>query len=75
MININAWKYLDDPEKEQIMFHELGHCLQFKDHTNTRSMMYPYTLGSFYYLYNYQEIMDDFFDCKKDCPKVKYRRY
>lgn len=62
-----------DLEREQLIFHELGHCVLERDHTKHKdehkkpmSIMYPYTLSESTYVSKYREYMDELFsdvDC------------
>jgi hypothetical protein len=63
------WAKASDDEKEQTVYHELGHCILGLDHNAALnsygcpiSIMYPYTFGNsncYYYnkAYYYQELM------------------
>lgn len=50
------WSYLDENGKEEVIFHELGHCLMGKDHDSMfleeynvpKSIMYPYVFSIAY---------------------------
>ena len=58
---------------ENVMFHELGHCVLDKDHTNPGAfeIMAPAVLG-WGYSFNYQRLMDSFFGCVSNCPIVSF---
>lgn len=76
-INPEAWKYWDDnnmeSSKEQVMFHELGHCVLNREHnevtvktldTNSNiqvSIMFPYFMDSKYYEGNYNHYVNELF--------------
>ena len=56
-INQTLWKTLNAGSKEELIFHELGHCLLDRAHNTTLatdgtalpvSVMYPYHLGAHY---------------------------
>lgn len=67
VINTDYW---NDPnftlaQKEQVMFHELGHCIKGLDHSpSMMSIMYAYALGAQMYLQNYATYMSNFFGNK-----------
>lgn len=65
-------------EVEMIFIHEMGHCLLNMDHVEEKddamNVMNPYTIGAFAYVVFYQELMNKFFECKTNCPVVKYDR-
>lgn len=65
LIRINElyWSYYGESGREELVYHELGHCVLDRDHTEEltippayryaipNSIMYPYAFGnSFYYL-------------------------
>lgn len=41
-INPENWQYASKAEREQLMFHELGHCLMGLQHDNTVAKLYDY---------------------------------
>lgn len=66
-VDPTIWNNADDSAREQILFHELGHCALFLDHISTLnssncpvSVMYPYAFGdSSCYLNNRQVYYDE----------------
>ena len=50
------WNHLDENGKEEVIFHELGHCLMGKEHDSMflekynvpKSIMYPYVFSTAY---------------------------
>ena len=62
-IDPDAWNEAEDLKKEELIFHELGHCVLNRDHDNTmleyngdelpKSIMYPYVFE-----YEYGEYQD-----------------
>src|SRR5690606_17670169 len=49
-------------DREQLMFHELGHCILNRSHTNsTNSIMYPYHLSANYYINHYVNYIAELF--------------
>lgn len=75
-IDINLEYYLksSNVELEQLMMHELGHCVLGKDHTEDTELaiMNPYTLLDYIYLRNYKKLINAFFNCKTNCPVVEF---
>jgi hypothetical protein len=71
-INRSAWLKMSDSSKEQLIYHELGHCILNRDHLNTFgvngnpyvpvSIMYEYMIYDDIYDYNvvhyYQELFN-----------------
>ncbi len=49
-INKAFWDNVGHYDHEQLMFHELGHCVLGHDHIAYPSIMYPYMLNLSYYL-------------------------
>ena len=52
------WAEIEDHVKEELLYHELGHCAMYLDHDETMSdnycplsVMYPYVLDRCYFLY------------------------
>jgi hypothetical protein len=73
-------KYFNNSPIEHIestMIHELGHCVLKKPHVDEEkvSIMNPYSMSSWIYTKYYQVLMNDFFECKKNCPKVQFDMY
>jgi len=66
------WITATDAEKEEVMLHELGHCVLDLDHSEPFSIMQA--TGTLFPLYTslYQEFMDEYFDCSIMCPKVEW---
>jgi hypothetical protein len=48
MIDREGWEGLDYLDREELIFHELGHCDLDKKHTEHLSIMYPYHIGYHY---------------------------
>lgn len=54
-------------EMESIMFHELGHCILLRTHTETSdSIMYPYLIPAEFYLINYKLYISELFGIEYD---------
>lgn len=60
-------------ENEQLMIHELGHCVLDLEHTEKElAVMNPYALYHTFYRKNYNELMNKFFNCENFCPVVTF---
>lgn len=72
-INTYYWKmpgYLQDPDKEEILFHEMGHCVLNRSHKDSEeSIMFPYHLGRTKYQINYSRYIQELFDHHGDIPE------
>ena len=69
LIRVNAyhWDRMQEFGKEELVYHELGHCVLNRDHVNDftvvrpqgysipNSIMYPYTFGDSFFYYVYRE--------------------
>lgn len=75
-INIDYFAKANSAEIEQVMLHELGHCILDLEHTkeDTVTMMNPYNLYYEAYIHDYNEIMNDFFGCKDNCPQLQFNQ-
>lgn len=67
-ISHSCWDDESDWEREELLFHELGHCLLDKDHNSElredhtpKSIMYPYVIGEYLYKKYYNEYIDELF--------------
>ena len=59
----NNWEALSPTQKEITIFHELGHCLLNKDHTNDDdSVMSPFIISARLYSENRAALLDELFD-------------
>ena len=77
-IDINR-EYFDKSNSaqiEQLVLHELGHCVLNKEHTEETepSIMNPYSIYYNFYTHNYNELMNRFFSCKDFCPVVQFNQ-
>ena len=74
MVNPKYWAYMSVSDKEELMFHELGHCVLRRGHKGDKvvakdnygrqipvSIMYPYHLGAGIYGSNYNYYMSELF--------------
>lgn len=58
----NELSYLRDLGREEIIFHELGHCVLNREHTAHKdSVMYPYHLGASRYQLSYSKYISELF--------------
>ncbi len=57
------WKIVDSVSKEELIFHEITHCiLGVHNHTTKYpAIMYPYVLPSSIYTSNRKQLLDDMF--------------
>jgi len=74
-IDLAYWKESNLPEKEELIFHELGHCVLDREHdekqipgggflsweSRPKSIMYPYTLFYDDYTFNRAEYLKELF--------------
>lgn len=67
-LNKEHWLFYTDLGKEELVFHELGHCVLHRDHIATwnkgipDSIMYPYTFGDeYYYMFNREYYINELF--------------
>lgn len=56
IISRTKWEKLDEASRRQLLFHELGHCVLFREHQEGRadtgiplSLMHPYAIDSYTY--------------------------
>lgn len=62
VVGSRSARQLKAADREELMFHELGHCILNRPHTNsTSSIMYPYHLGGGGYLANYSMYVSELF--------------
>lgn len=71
VIDRGTWVTMSVVGKEELMFHELGHCILNLDHTET-GLMKP---AGFYqphiYVANYKKLINELFGCKTgDCHDI-----
>lgn len=74
VINKHFWKEESPARREQLVFHELGHCILELDHVQPEQIhvMNPSVLPGNVYLMFYSILQNELFGCKKDCPVVKF---
>lgn len=74
-IDINWWLIASNAEKENLVYHELGHCLLNRDHCEAPSnsswyaisIMYPSVLYDAYYAGSREELVDELFNPDPRC--------
>ena len=74
VINAKYWKTALDPEREVLVFHELGHGLYSKEH-HYSSIMEPHILYSKRYIQYYDFYIKEFFDGNKYKNIFLYKDY
>lgn len=60
-ISLQYWKIASPAMREQLMFHELGHCSLGLGHVATLSIMNPYLLPETFYVDNRKRLFDELF--------------
>jgi hypothetical protein len=60
-ISKEFWDRVGHFDREQLMFHELGHCFLGLNHTKTIAIMYPYLINQFYYISHRDELLRGLF--------------
>lgn len=74
-INVEYFKTANHAEMEQLVIHELGHCVLDLEHKEDNvAIMNPYSLYYAAYLLSYNELMNDFFGCKIPCPQLQFNQ-
>lgn len=72
-IHTPTWSKLGPYQQEQLIFHEMAHCLMRRDHcTKTNklgpiSIMYPQVLDEMFYKQNREELVDELFRASPEC--------
>lgn len=72
-IHKQFWTIYDQFEREELIFHELGHCVLDREHCEVKknnksvSMMEPNMLGSGYYGPNRENLVDELFNPDEGC--------
>lgn len=67
IVDTAYWRNSTDAMKEHIMFHELGHCILNRGHTEAQknygpeSVMYPYLFDDMTYISHHDEYMAELF--------------
>jgi hypothetical protein len=76
-VNQRIWNTLNDYDKQEVIFHELGHCVLKRVHQNSEmmayggtvqvaeSIMYPYRISGTIYRDNIVHYHDELFDASK----------
>lgn len=75
VVDTSFWNFADDYEKEELVYHELGHCLLGRDHCNvvdsdghTISIMNEYIGDSADYQQRHDALVDELFHPDARCP-------
>jgi hypothetical protein len=61
VIDRSDWEYLNDVQREILIFHELGHCDLYLGHDHEPSIMQENLINWQYYLNNREELLDELF--------------
>jgi hypothetical protein len=76
IIDRRFWGVADEFEREELIFHELGHCLLDRDHCEPKkdgkslSIMEPDLLGSTYYKANRENLINELFNSTEGCGSL-----
>jgi hypothetical protein len=78
MIDEESWQHYPDIRKEQLMFHELGHCALDRPHVEEEdpenlpvSLMYPVMMNDSLYRLHRETYIKELFLCDVDKKKIK----
>ena len=64
-IDLRQWYTLDATQQEQLIFHELAHCILDCPHVkDKKSLLYPYLLPSPYYRNNRDLVLSKLLKCE-----------
>jgi hypothetical protein len=72
-IRSESWVILDEYQREELVFHELGHCLMGRGHCSKAnneepiSIMYPHVLNGRYYKIHREDLVDELFNISSQC--------
>jgi len=72
-IHSKSWKKMDEYQREELVFHEMGHCLIPREHCKAVtkdgpvSIMFPHILESTYYKKNREDLVDELFNVSPKC--------
>jgi len=75
-IDTRYWDTADQYEKEELVFHELGHCILGRDHCEIKvdgksaSIMEPDMLGSVMYKENRENLLNELFRPIEGCRQI-----
>lgn len=65
-IRRSFWNNVNDLQREDVLFHELGHCVMNLDHVPTPSIMNAQTLQLWYYAAYREELIKELFTGSRD---------
>jgi len=72
-IDIKSWKSLPDYSREELLLHEIGHCVMDKVHSET-GIMKSAGMLKIDYIKNYKKHINDFFDCReRECCDIVWK--
>lgn len=60
-IRRSFWENVNYYQQEQVLAHELGHCVMNLDHVTTPSIMHAYVLQQWYYMTYREELIKELF--------------
>jgi len=75
-IDTNYWDVADEFEKQELIYHELGHCILNRDHCEVKengkpvSLMEPEMVGSSFYQENREKLINELFDSNDGCGQI-----
>ena len=70
-VDTKTWNAIDESTRAEIILHELGHCVLYRDHRvdldadgNPLSIMYPYVLNDYYFASDEIPLLNELFTFK-----------
>lgn len=72
-IHTPTWKEMGPYQQEELIFHELAHCIMGRDHCSVKdkdgpiSILYPKILSEKYYKEKREELVDELFNINPEC--------
>jgi len=75
LVSLEQWNMMTELEREWVLFHELGHCVLFREHDNERilgglcprSIMHPWFTRDLCYKMKYDYYIKELFNPSKRC--------
>ncbi len=65
-IDSKSWPNMDMMSKTLLIYHELGHCILNRNHSDDpKSVMYPYLLNPYDFIQDHETILNELFDASK----------
>jgi hypothetical protein len=72
-IDLRYWKKATHAQREELLLHELGHCVLDLDHSNPPSIMQATKTLDNEYIDNYNKHINEYFGCYvRDCEEVTW---